>query len=1353
MAQNFLSQIYANHGIRIDDALQDGTGLPGTAGQILSSNATGVSWIDPSALPAGAAETVEIQVKNTSGGILTKGTPVYIKPSTSAIDRVEVAAADAGDSTKMPAVGLLAQDLNNQATGAAITGGMLTNFTTDPIDGSTPTSNDTVYVKVGGGLTLTKPTGATGLIQNIAKVGKVSGGNSGSLVVSSILRTNDVPNLPTGRIWVGDGNSIASTVVFIDETNGFFGINNATPTAQLDVTGKVNFEDLKLDGELLDQFNSPGANGMILQSLKLGPTNPQGINWVSAGQIVVTGIQENNNTAFIDVTAAGLGAGYVTGPVTISAELSAGGTPTSANFLRGDNTWATAVTGLTVGNSNFIDLSNVGTATVPDITATLSASGTPLATNFLSGDNTWKQIEIASGNTNTLTVAFTNKNVLTVQTPGVGAATFGLATGKQIYDYIAGLTVDDLSPPTADFDVNNNKILNLTTPTLADDAANKAYVDNVLAGSGALIYQGGYSASTNTPVLDNRGTQIAVTQGWTYTVTVDGTFYGETVKVGDVLIAETDLATGTGALTDWTTVQSNIDVATAGTSVTSVKGIAGFNEDDFTAVNGFVSVKDDTYVPYTGATTDVDLGANNLIVDTNTLYVNSSTNNVGIGTASPNAKLKIEGSGFTNGLSIKSAGNSGTYPFMVTYASGTEGDAFCINDSLNVGIGTASPSTKLTITESGTSTGSTLSLIGTNTGGSASQVSQISSYQPSGGGAQDAALDFKVRSNVDPFASPSTIMTLLGSGNVGIGTDSPSSKLEISGATGSYDSGIGFNATGTGARVYRTFIDTSGTFRFDDVSAGFLTRLAIDTSGNVGIGTDSPALNASFDRVLHIHSPLGSLVKLTDNSTGSGILNGTDLLQYGFDFYIVNRENGDIRISTNGTERMRIDSSGNVGIANSNPNGNTVGDGGKNLVVGNALTSNHSSAISIISGESGYSYLLFGDGDGAAGYRGQVRHSNSDESLQFVAAGSERMRIDSSGSVGIGTNNPSAYGKFAVRGAGNLLSLDATSGRVYQAFKENGTNRFFLGTLGGSDGLAFIDADGSAERMRIDSNGNVGIGKTPASGYKLDIEANNQRSRLLGTTGWVAAEVQNNGGTFTIGKENSSGGAFFPTTGAYDSVLVSQGAVNMVFGTNSAERMRITSGGDVLITGGYTSSQTFQSTGSLRVSSNSTAASGNVALELMNDATGTRYLASFTNLNGIVGSISTLGTTTNYATSSDYRLKENVVEMTGALDRVDALKPSRFNFIADAEKTVDGFLAHEVAEVVPEAITGEKDAVEDYEVTPAVLDDEGNVIEEAVMGTRPVYQGIDQSKIVPLLVGAIQELKAEIETLKSQINN
>ena len=111
--------------------------------------------------------------------------------------------------------------------------------------------------------------------------------------------------------------------------------------------------------------------------------------------------------------------------------------------------------------------------------------------------------------------------------------------------------------------------------------------------------------------------------------------------------------------------------------------------------------------------------------------------------------------------------------------------------------------------------------------------------------------------------------------------------------------------------------------------------------------------------------------------------------------------------------------------------------------------------------------------------------------------------------------------------------------------------------------------------------------------------------------------------------------------------------------------------------------------------------------------------------------------------------------MTGAVDRVKLLNPSQFNFIADPDRTVDGFLAHEVADVVPEAVTGTKDAMqtEEYEVTPAVLDEDGNVVTEAVMGTRevPDYQGIDQSKLVPLLTGALQEAIARIETLEAQV--
>ena len=130
-------------------------------------------------------------------------------------------------------------------------------------------------------------------------------------------------------------------------------------------------------------------------------------------------------------------------------------------------------------------------------------------------------------------------------------------------------------------------------------------------------------------------------------------------------------------------------------------------------------------------------------------------------------------------------------------------------------------------------------------------------------------------------------------------------------------------------------------------------------------------------------------------------------------------------------------------------------------------------------------------------------------------------------------------------------------------------------------------------------------------------------------------------------------------------------------------------------------------------------------------ATTTVYHVHFRNGNGGVGGINTNGSSTSYVTSSDYRLKENVTELTGAIDRVKQVPVHRFNFVADPDKTVDGFLAHEVSDVVPEAITGTKDEV----------DDEGN----------PVYQGIDQSKLVPLLTAALQEAITKIEALETRV--
>jgi len=194
--------------------------------------------------------------------------------------------------------------------------------------------------------------------------------------------------------------------------------------------------------------------------------------------------------------------------------------------------------------------------------------------------------------------------------------------------------------------------------------------------------------------------------------------------------------------------------------------------------------------------------------------------------------------------------------------------------------------------------------------------------------------------------------------------------------------------------------------------------------------------------------------------------------------------------------------------------------------------------------------------------------------------------------------------------------------------------------------------------------------------------------------------------------------------------------------------------GDIDIYGSQgTDGATYKSTvTSLYVYGNSSTTGGNIALELGCASPTTRYLAAFTNTNGVVGSISVTGSATAYNTSSDYRLKENVVPMSGSIDRLKALKPSKFNFISDPLKIVDGFLAHEAQSVVPECATGTKDAMmdEEYEVTPAVMDGE-TVVTEAVMGTRnvPDYQGIDQSKLVPLLVASLQEAIARIEVLEN----
>jgi hypothetical protein len=285
-----------------------------------------------------------------------------------------------------------------------------------------------------------------------------------------------------------------------------------------------------------------------------------------------------------------------------------------------------------------------------------------------------------------------------------------------------------------------------------------------------------------------------------------------------------------------------------------------------------------------------------------------------------------------------------------------------------------------------------------------------------------------------------------------------------------------------------------------------------------------------------------------------------------------------------------------------------------------------------------------------------------------------------------------------------------------------------------------------------DASGNVGIG-TGSPGAKLDV-TNNQAalSYLIDTNNTT------NGGssiwrmiTRNIANTGTTSVEFYKPTGSGFGLLNNDtNASNFTsFNVGASERMRIDSSGNLLVgttTIGFTNSRSFnfQGLGDGKVYVNHSTA----------NSSGDGYIGFGYN-GGQIGSITQNGTTAvAYNTSSDYRLKENIAPMTGALSTVSQLKPVTYSWKADGSDG-QGFIAHELQAVVPDCVTGEKDATreEEYEVTPAVpvvVDAEGvetTPAVQAVKGTRtvPSYQGIDTSFLVATLTAAIQELKAIVD--------
>ena len=249
----------------------------------------------------------------------------------------------------------------------------------------------------------------------------------------------------------------------------------------------------------------------------------------------------------------------------------------------------------------------------------------------------------------------------------------------------------------------------------------------------------------------------------------------------------------------------------------------------------------------------------------------------------------------------------------------------------------------------------------------------------------------------------------------------------------------------------------------------------------------------------------------------------------------------------------------------------------------------------------------------------------------------------------------------------------------------------------------------SATKATILANGRVGIGTAT-------VDEALQVNGAIKVTAGMATDTASTG---AMGYQNSkyrfiSWGADTSTKGAYGfEGYSSNGSVN-------ATHLAIDATGNVLV--GTTT--LIGDSSRLNISYTYT----NSGIGLKSNTASAHNAIMFTNTNGTVGTITTSGSSTAYNTSSDYRLKENVQYEWSATERLKKLKPAQFNFLSDPDNTVDGFLAHEAQEVVPEAVTGVKDEVDD--------DD------------KPVMQGIDQSKLVPLLVKTIQELEARIAKLE-----